>query len=157
MKKLLLTLLSVSFLLSCGPSKDDAVMLDTIMLGHVNSCTNAEKTFWANFRTNKSALSEFMAIVKSTKHSLESMGYTDLQKLKDAGINVFDAYIKAEPLYAEGAKLGLLPNESIRFEEKVVQAKLVEAKISSALELVFKELELVRKEFANEYGYEVYY
>ena len=157
MKKLLLTLLSVSFLLSCGPSKDDAVMLDTIMLGHVNSCTNAEKTFWASFRTNKNALSEFMAIVKNTKHSLESMGYNDLQKLKDAGINVFDAYIKAEPLYAEGAKLGLLPNDSIRFEEKVVQAKLVEAKISSALELVFKELELVRKEFASKYGYEVYY
>lgn len=161
MKKLLLLFpILTLFLASCGPTKDQAILVNDEMVSKVAKCSNAEKLFFETCKTFnpvtiKQQLKEFTEVCKKVKIETEGTEvHKDLTKLKESTLQLIDAYIKTEPEYSEYARLFSIPSADYTDADDKLTSTTA-TKINNTIDMAFMEFNLTQKEFGNKYGYTI--
>lgn len=159
MKKIIsVSILVVLFLVSCGPSKKDVLLVNDQMVNKIGQCSNAEKFFFEACRSYNpqkisTELKAFTEACKKTKSEIEAMEvHKDLEKLKSAALDLAGKYVETEAEYKEYARLYSIQTEDFTEEDERLTKEVAE-KINAKINAGFTAFQLTQEEFANKYQY----
>lgn len=159
MKKIFsVAFLAILFLVSCGPSKKDVLLVNDQMVNKIGQCSSAEKFFFEACRSYNpgkisAELKVFSETCKKTKSEIEAMEvHKDLEKLKNAALDLASKYVETEPEYKEYARLYSIQTENFTEEDERLTKEVAE-KINAKINTGFTSFQLTQEEFANKYQY----
>lgn len=146
------------FLVACGPSKKDVLLVNDQLVNKVGQVSNTEKHFFEACRTYEptkiqAELKELTETCKRVKSELEAMEvHKDLEKLKNAAVELVNFYVKTEAEYKEYARLYSIQSADFTEEDEKL-TKEVATKINDNINAGFTSFQLTQEEFANKYQY----
>ena len=160
MKKLFLPSIGVLFLLvSCGPTKDDAITFNDRIVSAQKKCLNAEGDFYnvcdkLNPDDIKKALEDLKTSVTACAAKAAKVeAHEDFDAYKQSAINLISAYKgMLDKEFSEYARLYSISSEEYSEKDEADQKELA-AKINTSLDLLNKNFIAEQKRFAAKWGF----
>ncbi|MBI4930652.1 MAG: hypothetical protein HY841_07810 [Bacteroidetes bacterium] len=160
MKKFILPFTGILFLLvSCGPTKDDAITFNDRIVSIQKMCLAAEGSFYdicdkLNTDDIKKALADFKSNVTACAEKVEKTeAHKDFDAYKQSAVNLIKAYKgMLDVEFTEYARLYSIPSEEYSAEDEAKQKELA-AKINTSLDLLNKNFIAEQERFADKWGF----
>lgn len=161
MKKVIYIPVFLMLLLSaCGPSQDQVISVNDLLVAGIAKCSDAEKALFEKCETNDSVaihneMKKFKEALIASKAEIEAIDcHKDLANLKAASVSLVDKYIASEEFYKEYARLYSIPNDAFDAEDEKLTAEVTK-NINDAIDKSFLNFQTTQNEFAAKYGYEI--